>query len=88
MSVGSLTLSEVDNLQRFKHERRVGNEEQILAIFRIGDSGIDDRNSCHTGDHKQVQCIDLIEGIKPGMLRRVADVIRIGHAGETVAATN
>ncbi len=83
-----LTLSEIDDFERFEHERRICNKEQIFSVFHIGNPGIDDRNGCHTGNHQQVQGINFIECVKPCVLRRIADIIRIGYARETIVSTH
>ena len=84
MAVHPLSLAEFDRFERLQMHGRVGDEQQILAPFGIGDSGVDYRHRCDAGNHQQVQGVDLVKAIEAGMLRGIADEIGIGQVGQPV----
>ena len=86
VAVHPLSLAEVDRFERLQVHGRVGDEQQILAPLGIGDSGVDDRHRGDAGDHQQVQGVDLVKAIEAGMLRGIADEVRIGQIGQTIVA--
>ena len=86
MAVHALALAKVHRLQGLQVDRRVGDKEQVLAAFGIGDAGIDHRNRGDPGHHEQVQGVDLVESVNAGVLGGIADVIRVGQIGKAVVS--
>ena len=86
MAVHPLSLAEVDRFERLQMHGRIGDEQQVLAPLGIGDSGVDHRHRGDAGNHQQVQGVDLVKAIEAGMLRGIADEVRIGQIGQTIVA--
>jgi len=65
---------------------RFGDEHQILAVLGVGDAGVDYVGRGYAGSHEHVQGVDLVEGVKPGMLRGVSNVVGVVQTVQSVVS--
>ena len=87
MGIHSLALAEIHRFQGFEVDGRFGQKHEVLAVFRVGDAGVDHLGGRDAGNHDQIQRVDLVESVEPGVLGRIARVVGVVQPRKTVVSS-
>ena len=87
MGIHPLALAEIHRFQGFEVNGRFGEKHEVLAVFRVGDAGMDHLGGRDARSHDQIQRVDLVEGVEACVLGGIAGVVGIVEPGKTVVSS-
>lgn len=86
VGIHARAFAELHGFLRQQPQRGIRQNNQVLTGFGIRQCPGDHGSRRHTRHAEQVQCLNTVEGIQPGMCGRIAQIVGISQTGQPIVA--